>query len=456
MEKERISSKQKLILFIRILKRIYRITKSFLASIYFGFPTKGLKIIGITGTSGKSTTTEMIYHVLKECNLKVGMISTVSAKADNLEIDTGFHVTTPDPIDFQKIVKKMRKTSSIKYLVCECSSHSLEQGRLGFTKFDISVFTNIQRDHLDYHFTWNIYATDKARLILKTKKNGTVIINMDDVSYNFLHKYVLKNRKNLKLLEYSKNEIQNFLSVSKLSFSFEDINFDVPILGDYNIYNVLVAIKVCLSLGISIKDISKALKTFPGVEGRMQIMKKEPFLVIVNFSHNTDSLEKSLTFAKSLVKEGGKLISVFGSAGLRDIEKRYKMGEVSGKIADVTIVTAEDPRTESLFDINTEIIKGSESSGSTLIKRFADSKLLERTDLFSLKNIARSKKSTFAFDEESVSSRFDAIKFAISIAERGDVIIIEGKGHEKTLCFGKTEYIYSDQESVRIALSSLE
>ncbi|MCS7317793.1 MAG: UDP-N-acetylmuramyl-tripeptide synthetase [Candidatus Dojkabacteria bacterium] len=438
---------------IRTLKRIYRILISAIASVCYGFPMRNLKVIGVTGTSGKTTTTTLIYEMLKNLGFKVGIISTVEARAGNTVIDTGLHVTTPDPIELQRIVAKMRK-EKIEYLVCECSSHSLDQGRLGLTKFDIAVFTNIKRDHLDYHFTWENYARAKARLILKTKENGSVVLNGDDESFNFLAKYIRDHVKNtIKIVSYSKNEVESIQVKPFVNFIYKGVCFNVPILGDYNVYNILAACKVGEILGIDIQSISNSLLNFTGVLGRMQIMKKDPFIVIVDFAHNADSLEKSLNYVRNnLLVGNGKIINVFGSAGLRDVEKRYTMGEVSGKLADITIVTAEDPRTESLYAINTAIISGAEKSGAKLIKRFANSLEFNKEYNDNLKTLARSSKTIFSFDEENVNSRYDAIKFAILIAEKNDIVITQGKGHEKSLCFGTVEYPFTDQDAVNKAL----
>jgi len=234
-------------------------------------------------------------------------------------------------------------------------------------------------------------------------------------------------------------------------------------LGKYNLENALAAIKVAEKLGIKIEKIAEHFKTFEGVVGRMQIMRKEPSLVIVDFAHNTDSLTKSLESARKLVGQGGKLITVFGSAGLRDKEKRFTMGEASGKLADITIVTAEDPRIESLFTINTRIIEGAKKSGAKLIKRFENHQgYLEFQKSFetsptdkrsSLSTGGEGRGEVYAFDQEAVDSRFDAIDFAIKISKPGDVVITEGKGHEQTLCFGTTEYPFTDQEAVARAFS---
>ena len=440
---------------MRLLKRFYHILQSVLGSLIYGGPARNLKLIGVTGTSGKSTTSTIIYHILKRNGYKVGLISTVGAIAGDKKIDTGLHVTTPDPLQLQKILSEMKK-EGMEYVVLETSSHSLEQGRIGLLNFDFAIYTNIKRDHLDYHGTWENYANAKAMLLNKLKHSGVAVINADDEkSYKFLMEYIYNQDLKVKSILYSpSNEIRNLEeSAQGLKFQILNTEFSVPILGTYNADNVLAASKVALEMGLKIEDIASSLINFEGITGRMQIMQSEPSLVIVDFAHNTDSLVRSLEAARKLVKENGKLINVFGSAGLRDVEKRTTMGEASGKLADVTVVTSEDPRTEKLYDINSAIIAGAEKSGAKLIQRFTDhdSYLNYLSDAKNLELID-SGNLIYSFDEETVNSRFDAVDFALKIAKPGDVVITEGKGHEQSLCFGTIEYPFTDQEAVKKAL----
>lgn len=439
------------------LKKFYRVLKSIIGSAYYGFPSKDLKIIGVTGTSGKSTTSSLIFQTLRANGYKAGIVSTVGAIAGNKIMDTGLHVTTPEPIQMHQILKFM-KDRGVEYVVLEASSHALAQGRLGLIKFDHAVFTNIKRDHLDWHKTWEGYARAKAILIDKTKPGGKIVINRDDKkSYQFLTNFIKDKNREDDRITYSMNDVTEITeTVLGTNFKFGTNEFQLPILGRYNVENALATIDICKEIGLSDEQIVNGLKSFIGLKGRMQIMQPTPFAVIVDFAHNTDSLQKSLETAVSLTGNKGRVISIFGSAGLRDIEKRKKMGEVSGKHADITIVTSEDPRTDSLYEINTEIIDGAIDSGARLISRFGDKSAMEKY-LDSLKDIHFdiNNKSIYAFDQETVDSRFDAIEFAVRIAKPGDVVITNGKGHEESLCFGKTEYPFTDQEAVEKALGQI-
>lgn len=434
------------------LKRQFRMLRSIIGALYYGNPAKKLKIIGVTGTSGKSTTASMIYHILKEMGLNVGIISTVGARTKNQIMDTGFHVTTPDPIQLQKILKLM-VDQGIEYIVLESSSHALAQGRLGRIKFDFAVYTNIKRDHLDWHKTWESYAASKARLINSLKQNGTIIVNRDDEeSYQFLNSYAKLRGKDKNLIIYSKNELQS-ITVEKtgLKFVYSGQLFEVPVIGEYNLENLLASINVATNLKLNLENTAEALKSFSGVKGRMEIMQKEPFMAIVDFAHNTDSLENSLKTVRNLMEKNSKLIVVFGSAGLRDKEKRFTMGKAAGELSDIVIATSEDPRTESLFEINSEIVRGAEESGAKLVARFANNEeyISKHKEFLNEKG-----KQVFAFDEESVNSRYDAIDFAVKLAKEGDIVIAEGKGHELSLCFGKIEYPFTDQDAMEKALKN--
>ncbi|MFS8130742.1 MAG: Mur ligase family protein [Candidatus Dojkabacteria bacterium] len=462
----------------RRFKRIYRQYLSLVAARYYGYPANDLKLIGVTGTSGKSTTTSMIYHILKTSGYKVGMISTVGAVAGDKEVDIGFHVTTPDPIDLQKYLKLM-KDEGVEYVVLESSSHALDQGRLGFLKFDMAVFTNIKRDHLDYHKTWEEYARAKCRLIDALKIGGTVVFNFDDQrSYKFLKEYIyLRNKlskQELKEVEYSVSQQLTEAEEGKgfVSYNYKSFKFHVPVIGTYNIENSFAAALASHQIGVTMNKAASALETYKGVAGRMEIIQTNPYFVIVDFAHNADSLERSLDSAKDLLGKKGRLITVFGSAGLRDVEKRSTMGEVAGNLADIIIITAEDPRTEILSEINSEIIKGAESTGAKLIRRFANTE--EYNNFIALGNkledpeIAKKagvemeeedvtpfETAIYSFDENNTNSRFDAIQFAIRTARVGDVVITEGKGHEKSLAFGLVEFQFTDQEAVKRALEKV-
>lgn len=424
------------------LKVLYHKLRFLQASIQFGTPQKELKLIGVTGSSGKSTTAFMIYHILKENGLRVGLISTVGAYIEDKEMDTGLHVTTPDAHDIPKFLKEM-VDNNIEYVVIETSSHALAQGRLGNLKFLISVFTNITSDHLDWHKTWKRYAFAKAKLIDMTEKNGLVIINKDDrKSYRLLKSKVIKSERDY--FDYSIKDLENVKSSLIQKFTIDNVKFNINLVGSYNISNALAAIDTCLFLNISLEDCSKALETFKTLPGHMEVLKESPYKIILDFAHNTDSLEKSLKEIRQLAT--GRIISLFGSAGLRDFKKRYDMGLVAAKLSDIVIVVPEDPRTEKLVDINNEIVRGTTDGGLKSVKRFNTHKEY----LEEYRNYIN-KEGVFVFDYEEVQARVDGIELGIKLLKDNDILITQGKGHEQSLCFGEIEYPY-DEKSVILNL----
>src|SRR5690606_2535819 len=302
------------------------------------------------------------------------------------------------------------------------------------------------------------------------KENGTAVLNKDDIaSFEFLMNHMQSLDKNINASEYSLSEISNLKeSLEGLEFQYKGQQFNLKILGEYNVSNALAALKLAERLDIPLKKLAEAFESFKTIQGRMEVFQINPFVVILDFAHNADSLEKSLKTARKLTKMDGKIISVFGSAGLRDVKKRYEMGKISGEVADITIVTAEDPRTEKLYNINSEIVRGLEDSGPKFIRRFKDhNDYLEYLDSLGKNTLPTLKpelkkddsesvpvKEVFVFDEENVQNRYDAIDLAVRLAKTGDVVITNGKGHEQTLAFGTIEYPFNDSDAIKKALEA--
>jgi UDP-N-acetylmuramoyl-L-alanyl-D-glutamate--2,6-diaminopimelate ligase len=375
----------------------------------YGFPSRQLKVIGVTGTDGKTTTVNLIYHLLKEAGFSVGMISTVSAKIGEEEIETGFHVTSPDPQLLQKLFRRM-VGKGIKYVVLEVTSHGLDQFRFLGINYEIGVLTNITHEHLDYHKTFENYLKAKAKLFTQSK---LAVLNKDDGSYGFLSA----------LVEKKKSGQLSYAIKNKADFTPTTFPFKTTLPGEYNRYNVLAAVAAASALGAKRENIRKALKDFKGVEGRMEeVGTGKDFRAIVDFAHTPNALEQVLKTLKDDLSKDCRLIAVFGAAGLRDREKRPIMGEIAGKLADLVVLTAEDPRTEKVVDICNQIAAGCRRVGA---------------------------------EPTIISNRQEAIEFAIKNAKKGDIVVVCGKGHEKSMCFGKKEYPWSDQEAVKKALKEV-
>src|SRR3989344_3044062 len=274
--------------FPQSFKRIAHKIKGDFASYYFGQPSKKLKFIGVTGTDGKSTTATLIYWIIREANKKVGLITTLGAKIGDKNYDTGFHVTTPEPIALQKFLSKMVK-AGCKYAVLEVTSHGLDQSRVAGINFDVGVLTNITHEHLDYHKTWQNYRNAKALLFKEVK---TAVLNRDDSSFDFI---VGKISKNATIISYA-------IDRSNVDYFATHIDFA--------------------------KDVKKALSSFKPLEGRLEkVNNKKGFGVYIDFAHTPNALEKVLCLVRKSSK--GRVIAIFGCAGERDIQKRPMMGHIS-------------------------------------------------------------------------------------------------------------------------------
>ncbi|MDP2812749.1 MAG: UDP-N-acetylmuramyl-tripeptide synthetase [bacterium] len=429
-----------------ILKKFYHLIIAIFANVKYEFPSKKLKIIGVTGTKGKTTTVHFIYQILKNSGLKVGMISTTGAVLGNDEIDTGLHVSTPNSLDLQGYLKKASE-QGLEWMIIESTSHGLVQHRLWGISFDIGIITNIASDHLDYHKTWKNYMNAKAGLIKKIKAKGTIILNKDDDSYKHLE--LISKKTGKKIISYGiKNNSADFLatkisqSINGLSFNLKEheekktTEYSLGIMGNFNIYNATASIIASKILKISQDVISKTLKNIIIPCGRMEIIQKEPIMIVVDFAHNSFSLNTSLNDLIKFKQTSSKIISVFGCPGARDKSRRI-MGKVSAELADITIITADDPRTEKLEDISEEIASWARKGGAKEVGKKNYNQINNKKGIY-LK----------------IPDRKEAISFAIKIAEKGDVVYITGKGHEKSICIGTTEYPWSDQNIIRELTSS--
>lgn len=392
---------------------------AFFALFWYGFPAKELTVIGITGTDGKTTTTELIYHILKTAGKKVSMISTVKAMIGDKEYDTGFHVTTPSAFTLQKYIKQAKDYGD-KYIVLEVTSHALDQGRVFSEGIDIGVITNISHEHLDYHKTFEKYRQAKAKILRVAKYS---VLNVDDKNYEYF-----KNKASGKLITFG---LYKDAQYTKKSFSFT-----TSLVGEFNDYNILASVSVAKILGLGDEDIRKAVSSFNGIKGRMEEIKSQTdFRIFLDFAHKPNALGNVLKTARSITKK--KVIVVFGCAGLRDTLKRPMMGKIAGTLSDYTILTAEDPRTEDVRNIIEQIAQGCAKSGA---KEEAKNK-----------SLSMNKKDTRFFWR--IPDRQEAINFAIKkLAQKGDIVIITGKGHERSMCYGKIEYPWSDEEAIKKAL----
>lgn len=410
---------------------------TYLAAAFYGFPGKRLVVIGVTGTDGKTTTSNLLFHILKEAGLKVGLISTVNAVIGDEVLDTGFHVTTPDAHEVQYYLWRMVE-AGLTHVILETTSHGLAQYRADASQYDIGVVTNITHEHLDEHGSYENYRAAKGRLFellkettVKPQGNPRLgVINHDDSrSYDYLHTLIETNQVCYGLSRDADVYAENIAySPTGLSFDIVGKGFVVSatsnLIGAYNVSNCLAAFSAAvIGLGVDPAIAAQGLAKLPGIPGRMErIGLGQSFTAIVDFAHTPNALKVSLETARQMT--GGRVISVFGSAGLRDREKRRMMAETSAELADISILTAEDPRTEALDDILAEMASGAQARGGVEGESFY-----------------------------RVRDRGEAIRLAVRLARAGDVVIACGKGHEQSMCFGVTEYLWDDRTAMRAALA---
>ena len=436
------------------IKNFYHLLVALLFCLYYRFPGRKLKVIGVTGTDGKTTTVNLIFHILKTAGRRVSVISTVNAVIGGKSLATGLHVTTPDPRIVQRLLRQAVEKGS-QDLVLEVTSHALDQNRVFGIPFEVGVLTNITREHLDYHKTYENYLMTKVKLL---RKANWAVVNRDDESYRKISniKYQISN-----IIAYGIKHKADvvatdvFLSPTLSKFTVrcmdtsnrgakKDVKVKTKLLGEYNVYNCLAAIGCTKILGINDKVIKKALASFKPVEGRMEYIDcGQPFSVIIDFAHTPNALEKVLTTIKSLYpsinNQQSTIILVFGCAGLRDRQKRPMMGEIAAKLADLIVLTAEDPRTEDVEEIIEQIATG------CLVAGAKEASVRHYNNMY----YCSGRRAVFF----RIPDRQKAINFAVQkLAKKGDIVLITGKGHERSMCFGKTEYPWSDKKAVFQAL----
>jgi UDP-N-acetylmuramoyl-L-alanyl-D-glutamate--2,6-diaminopimelate ligase len=364
------------------------------------------------------------------------MISTVNALIGNEVLDTGFHVTTPDAPDVQRYMAKM-VDAGLTHVVLETTSHGWAQHRVDACEFDFGVVTNITHEHLDEHGSYENYRAAKGRLFTSLEKTlpkpggnfRKAVLNLDDSSYSYLNDITSTPKVTYSL------EKQGDLRGDQIKFTPNGMRFQAHgqdfsigvstrLIGRYNISNCLAAIATCvIGLGVDAQAAVEGVASLPGIPGRMEsIDMGQGFSAIVDFAHTPNALRVTLETACEMTN--GRVIAVFGSAGLRDKEKRRMMAELSAELADMTVLTAEDPRRESLDAILEEMALGMRSCGRR-----------EGVNFW------------------RVPDRGDAIRFALQLAGTGDIVLSCGKGHEQSMCFGSVEYLWDDRTAMRAALA---
>lgn len=399
-----------------------RVAMAEAAAEFYGHPTAGIPIIGITGTNGKTTTTYMIKTIAEKAGLKVGLIGTIRNLVGNRVIPT--ERTTPESVELQRVFSLMRN-EGVDLIVMEVSSHSLDQNRVHGIEYAVGGFTNLTQDHLDYHKTFENYLAAKKKMFARSK---FAVVNADDY-----HSNLILEGLDLPSVGYGIRNENAAIRATNIEICAKNVEFDlscpegnkhitVNIPGLFNVFNAMLAVGVMLKLGFGLDAIAEGLSDISGVSGRMEALNTDgfDFTVILDFAHTPDGLVNLLTSVQEFAK--GRVITVFGCGGDRDKLKRPLMGEMSARYSDFCVVTSDNPRTENPMQIIDMVLEG-----------------VRRT----------------ACEHTVIENRRDAIRYALSIAEKDDVIVLAGKGHENYQEINGVKYPFDEKDIVAELLDEM-
>jgi len=407
----------------KFILNFYHFVLAFLGALIYGFPSKKLILIGVTGTNGKTTTTEMIASIFENAGFKIALLNSIRFKIGEKEEINKLRMTMPGRFFIQRFLKKAVK-EKCQYAIVEVTSEGIKQHRHRFLDFKVAVFTNLTPEHIEAHGSFEKYREAKGKFFQAAKEAH--VLNADDENAKYFLKFPAKqkiffgmNQSKIQLLPKSGMVVlaENVKEEEKkLSFKVKEVEFTLNLLGEFNIYNALAAISVALSQGISLKTCQKALENFKGVPGRMEEVISMPFKVIVDYAFTPNALEKvyqTLQNSKFQISNS-KLICVLGACGGgRDKWKRPVLGKIAAKYCDEVIVTNEDPYDEDPWQIIEQVASGTKGKAR---------KILDRRE---------------------------AIREALKLAKEGDIVVITGKGCEPSICVKGKKIPWDDREVVR-------
>lgn len=399
-----------------------------LGAILYKFPSRKIKVIGITGTKGKSTTVYLAGRALEGAGLKVGWISSLSIKVADKEWINPYHLTMPGRMFIQKTLRDMVK-KGCEYALIEVTSEGIKQHRHNFIDFDTVVFTNLAPEHLEAHGGFENYKKAKGKLFKSLKRNGKLIVNLDDTNADYFLQFKAKEKIGFSIRPESKKlkcdkiilGADYRIGETGANFIVKDTRFQLKLLGKFNVYNALAAIAILTAQDIKLENLKKGLENVSVIPGRMEeIRQGQNFRVFVDLAHTPDSFEQVFKLAKNLPHQ--RIISVFGSAGGgRDKWKRPELGRIASIYSDYIILTNEDP-----YDEDPDLIVNS-------IKKGISSPV----------------------DLEKIMDRRQAINKALSLAKEEDIVLILGKGTEATMIIGSQNIPWDDRRVVKEELGKL-
>jgi UDP-N-acetylmuramoyl-L-alanyl-D-glutamate--2,6-diaminopimelate ligase len=411
---------------VQIIHPDVSLLESEIAASYYGFPAQELFLVGVTGTSGKTTSCYLIRHLLEKLGISSGMIGTVEIIAKKISYPSS--MTTFDALSNQKLLREMVKGGN-KGCVMEVSSHGLDQGRVSHLDFNIALFTNISHEHLDYHKTWDHYFASKQKLFtsLKPTKNGRknfALLNADSSYCERMKEgclaevitYGIDQRADLRA-----SDIVMGVNATQMALSYKEQRevFSLPLIGKYNVSNLLGAVSVGLTLGASLREMKDLFSLFPQVPGRLErVIQKAPFSVYVDYAHKEDALRQVLLCLRQIAKK--RILTLFGCGGDRDWEKRPRMAKIAQEFSDFVVVTSDNPRSEDPQKIVDEILPG-----------FSSDRYLVELD------------------------RRLAIEKILRMAQKDDLVLIAGKGHETTQIFAHKRQEFDDRKVAKEVCDAL-
>lgn len=410
---------------VHLLENVYRKTRIQLVSARYGWPARGLRVIAVTGTNGKTTTANYINEILKQAGYKTAMFTTAVIEVAGESKINNLNATVASVSRMQQFLNEARR-SKVDFVILEVTSHSLHQHKLDGVPIEAAVMTNLTQDHLDYHKTMEKYAAAKGLLFARNPRY--IVLNRDDDWFDYFDKYLAEEQK----ITYGKSEdadvrisdIKLYKKGSEAVLAFdhqEKSQLATYLPGEYNVFNMAAAASICYVLGVSMSDIKNGIASLEGIPGRFErATKDETYEVIVDYAHTPDALEKLLEATRNITKK--RIILVFGACGDRDALKRPIMGKIAAKLADEIILTDEESYNEDPDKIRRDIYAGIEESKAT-------------------------NKTT------EIADRREAIRHALNIAKKDDTILITGMGHEQFRIINGEKLPWNDTNIVREIIS---
>jgi UDP-N-acetylmuramyl-tripeptide synthetase len=404
----------------------YHFSLALVGAIIYRFPAKRLKIIGVTGTNGKSSVVFLISQILEKAGYQVASLSSIQFKIKNKTWVNDLKMTMPGRTKLQGFLHRAKK-AGCQYVVLEITSEGIVQHRHRFIGFDAAVLTNLTREHLESHGGFENYKRAKGKLFQSLKSGGRAIVNLDDRNADYFLQFKASQKIGYGLDFQFSDQVDKFIKATNyqfsrkgMIFSIDKTDFKLNLLGRFNLYNVLAAISVMVSEGISLEDIKTGLESVEGIPGRLEIVVKEPFTVIVDYAHTPDALEKVYQTVKEVFS--GRLVGVLGAAGGgRDRWKRSELGRIAERYLDKIIITNEDPYDEDPQEIIEQVAAG----------------LTQK-------------------EPEKILERRKAIRRALKAAQPGDLVVITGKGCEPWMCVANNKKIpWDDRKLVKEEFADL-